>query len=64
MQNVITQNRHTKTVYFQGSNPNGLPGVVYPYIFQNGGILDEQMHLESARHIVLKSVVRPIVMSK
>jgi hypothetical protein len=64
MQNVITQNRHTKTVYFQGSNPNGLPGVVHPYAFQNGGILDEQIHMESARNIVLKSVVRPIVTSK
>ena len=61
---MITQNRHTKTLYFQGSNPNGLPGVVFPYAFQNGGILDEQIHMESARNLVLKSVVRPIVTSK
>lgn len=35
-----------------------------PFVFENGGILDEQLHLESARTILLKSVVRPIVMSK
>ena len=35
-----------------------------PFAFENGGILDEQQHLENARSILLKSVIRPIVMSK
>ena len=32
-----------------------------PYTFYNGGLLDEQLHLESARNILLKSVIRPMV---
>ena len=35
-----------------------------PYVFQNGGILDEQLHLDSAKMILTKSVIRPLVMSK
>lgn len=34
-----------------------------PFKFDNGGILDEQLHLDSAKMILTKSVIRPLVMS-
>jgi hypothetical protein len=34
-----------------------------PFKFDNGGILDEQLHLDSAKMILTKSVIRPMVMS-
>ena len=33
-----------------------------PFKFENGGILDEQLHLDSATMILTKSVIRPLVM--
>ena len=43
---------------------NGLSSPMTPFKFDNGGILDEQLHLDSAKMILTKSVIRPLVMSK